>query len=147
MVKKYIVELSAEEREQIQEIISKGKHSARKILRAHALLKSDEGWSDSHISEALNISIPTLERTRKLFVEEGLNPALNGRESNRVYTRKLDGEKEAQLIALVCSKAPEGQARWTMRLLADRMVQLEYIEEISHETIRRTLKKTNLNLG
>ena len=147
MGKKYIVELSAEERGQIREIISKGKHSARKIQRAQALLKSDEGCSDSQISNALNISIPTLERVRRLWVEEGLHPALNGRESKRVYSRKLDGEKEAHLIALICSKAPEGHARWTMRLLADRMVQLEYIEEISHETIRRTLKKTNLSLG
>lgn len=147
MVKKYIVELSAEERNQLQEIISSGKHSARKIGRARALLKSDEGWSDSRIAEALDISIPTLERTRKLLVEEGLNPALNGRKSKRVYARKLDGEKEAHLIALACSEPPEGNAKWTLRLLADQMVQLEYIDEVSYETVRQTLKKTNLSLG
>ncbi len=143
MVKKYNVELSAEERKQLQEMISSGKHSARKIGRARALLKSHEGWSDSQIAEALDISIPTLERLRRLLVEEGLDPALNGRESKRVYVRKLDGEKEAHLIALTCSEPPEGNAKWTLRLLADRMVQLKYVDEVSYETVRQTLKKTN----
>lgn len=143
MVKKYIVELSAEERGELKEIISIGKNSARKIRRAHALLKSDKGWSDSQISEALDISIPTLERIRKLFVEEGIKPALNGRQSKRVYSRKLDGETEAQLIALTCSEAPEGYGKWTLRLLADSMVQLGYVESVSYETVRQTLKKTN----
>lgn len=142
MVKKYIVELTAEEHQKIQEIISSGNHSARKLMRAHSLLKSDEGWSDSEISETLNVSIPTLERLRKLWVEEGLDRALSGRESKRIYARKIDGENEAHLIALTCSEAPEGYNDWTLSLLANRMVQLGYVEEVSYETVRRTLKKT-----
>jgi transposase len=143
MVKKYIVELTAEEHQKLEETITSGKHSARKMKRAQSLLKSDEGWSDNDISEAINISIPTLERLRKLFVEEGLERALSGRESKRVYTRKLDGENEAHLIALACSEAPEGRSRWTLSLLADHMVQLGYVDEVSYETVRRTLKKTS----
>ena len=143
MVKKYIVELTAEEHQELREIITAGKHSARKMKRAQALLKSDEGWSDSEITEALDISIPTLERLRKLLVEEGLERALSGRKSQRIYTRILDGEKEAHLIALACSEAPEGRSRWTLSLLADQMVQLGYVENVSSETVRRTLKKTS----
>ena len=147
MVKKYIVELTAGEHQSLQEIVTSGKHSARKMKRAQAVLKADEGWSDSEISEALDISIPTLERLRKLEVEEGWERALTGRESSRVYARKLDGEKEARLIALACSEAPEGRSRWTLSLLADQMVQLGYVDAVSYETVRRTLKKTNSSPG
>jgi len=147
MVKKYIVELTAEERQAAQEIITSGKHSARKIRRAQVLLKSDEEWSDSEISEVLEISIPTVERVRKLWVEEGLERALTGRESQRIYARKLDGEQEAHLIALVCSEAPKGHTRWTLSLLADQMVQLGYVDELSYETVRRALKKTSSSPG
>ena len=147
MVKKYRVELTAGEHQSLQEIVTSGKHSARKMKRAQAVLKADEGWSDSEISEALDISIPTLERLRKLEVEEGLERALTGRESRRVYAGKLDGEKEARLIALACSEAPEGRSRWTLSLLADQMVQLGYVDAVSYETVRRTLKKTNSSPG
>lgn len=148
MVKKYIVDLTVEEREELQGIISVGKHSARRILRARILLKADQGWTDNRISEALDVSIPTLERIRKLFVEEGLERALKGRQpKNRRSRRRLDGKGEAQLIAIACGEAPEGRSRWTLRLLADKMVELGYVDEVSHETVRQVLKKTNSNRG
>jgi transposase len=141
MAKKYIVKLTKEERAILKGIISTGKNSVKKILRARALLKADESWTDEKISEALEVSLPTIERMRKHFVEEGLENVLKGRYSNRQYSRKLDGKKEAQLIAMTCSEAPEGHSRWTLHLLADRMVELKYVDSISHETVRQTLKK------
>ena len=144
MVKKYVVDLTGEEKEELQGILSVGKHSARRILRARSLLKADQGWTDKRISEALDVSIPTLERIRKLFVEEGLERALKGRQpKNRRSRRRLDGKQEAQLIAIACGEAPEGRTRWTLRLLADKMVELDYVDEVSHETVRQVLKKTN----
>ena len=139
--KKYIVKLSEEERKKLQDIISFGKHAAKKILKARVLLKADEAWPDEKISEALEVSIPTLERMRKQFVEEGFKRFLMRRKPERVYLRKLDGKAEAQLTQLACSKPPEGRARWTLRLLADQMVELEYIETLSYQTVRRVLKK------
>jgi transposase len=137
-MKKYIVRLSAEERESLRKLVSSGKGSARMFTRARILLKADVGeggpaWSDEKIAEALDVTIQTVERVRKQLVEEGLEAVL----------RKLDGDVEAHLIALACSKAPEGYTRWTLRLLAGRMVELGYIESISHEAVRRALKKTS----
>ena len=147
-MKKYIVKLSEQEREELQELISKGKSSARKIQHARILLKADASehgpnWKDEQISEALEVSISTIERVRRQFVEEGTEAAISRRPGSGYRDPKLDGEKEAHLIALACSKAPEGRARWTLRLLAQKMVELEYLESLSYETVRRTLKKTS----
>ena len=139
--KKYIVKLSQEERDSLQEMISCGKHSAKKILRARVLLKTDDGWPDQKIAEALEIHVITIERMRQQFVEEGFESFMTRSKSGRKYLRKLDGKQEAQLTAIACSPAPEGRAGWTLRLLADRMVQLDYVESVSHETVRRVLKK------
>ncbi len=128
---------------EVKKIISSGKHSARKIRRACVLLKADKGWTDKKISEAADISRPQVERIRKQFVEESFETAINGRKSRREYKRKLDGKQEAQLITLACSESPEGTTRWTLKMLADKMVQLEYVENLSSETVRRTLKKTS----
>lgn len=146
MRKKYYVTLTAEERERLEKLISSGKASARKLTRARILLKADEaedgaGWDDQEISEAFDVGLSTIYRVRKRFVEEGLEAALEQRRPRRVYRRKLDGEGEAHLIALACSSPP--RERWTLRLLADRMVELGYVEDLSHETVRRVLKKTN----
>lgn len=141
--KKYIVKLSPEELDHLQEMISSGKHSAKKILRARVLLKADDSWPDRKIAEALEIHAITIERMRQQFVEEGLESFMTRRKSRRKYLRKLDGRQEAQLTTLACSQPPEGRARWTLRLLADRMVQLDYVESVSHETVRQVLKKMN----
>jgi len=136
----YIIELDKEERRTLQTLTSTGKLSARKMKRAQILLKADEGWKDKDIIEALNTSRSTVERTRKRFVEGGLDKALN--EDPRPGQRtKLDGRGEARLIALVCSDAPEGHVRWTLRLLADKLVELKVVDSISHEAVRQTLKK------
>jgi len=148
MNKKYVVDLTEEERKRLQRLIRTGKHSARRIRWAHALLKANAGWTDERISEALEISIPTAQRIRQRFVEEGMDVALGVRSHRpRPYARKLDGKQEARLIALACSKAPEGRTRWTLRLLAGRMVQLAYVESVSHETIRQVLKKRDQALA
>ena len=152
MGKKYIVELTKAECKTLRELISSGKAAARKLARARILLKTDSSprapnWSDVKISEALDVGRATVERLRKQFVEEGFEAALAQRKSQRNYQRKLDGDAEAHLIALACSKAPEGYSRWTLRLLAESMVTLEYIDQVSHETVRSVLKKTNLSLG
>ena len=152
MRKIYVVTLTSEERATLRELISSGKAAARKLSHARILLKADSGeggpsWIDSTISQALDVGTATVERVRKRFVEEGLESALGRRKPEREYIRKLDGDGEAHLIALACSESPEGSARWTLRLLADRMVALEYIDELSYQTVRRVLKKTNLSLG
>ena len=141
--KKYIVKLSQEERDALEKIISSGKRSAKKILRARVLLKADALWADEKIAEALEVNVRTLERMRQQLVEEGFESFLNRRKSQRKYLRKLDGKQEAQLTQIACSRAPEGRARWSLRLLADRMVQLDYVESVSHETVRQVLKKMN----
>ena len=148
MKKKYIVTLTEEERRMLQEMLSRGKAAARKLTHARILLKADvaaggPGWNDESIAEALEVGRATVERVRKEFVEEGLEAALERRKPRRQYRRKLDGDGEAHLVALACQKPPEGRSRWTLRLLADRMVQLEYVDQISYQTVRRTLKKTN----
>ena len=152
MKKKYIVTLMQEERRMLQEMLSRGKAAARKLMHARILLKADAspggpGWDDERIAEGLEVGGATVERVRKEFVEEGLEAALERRKPRRQYRRKLDGDGEAHLVALACQKPPEGRSRWTLKLLADRMVQLEYVDEISYQTVRRTLKKTNLSLG
>jgi len=152
MKKKYIVTLTQEERQELQTMLSKGRAAARKLAHARILLKADasEGgpaWNDDAIAEGLEVGRATVERVRKQFVEEGLEAALDRRKPRRQYQRKLDGDGEAHLIALACSQAPEGRSRWTLRLLADRMVQLEQVDHLSHETVRQVLKKTNLSLG
>lgn len=143
MNKKYVVDLTEEERKELKRLVGSGRHAARRIRWAHALLKADAGWSDEKIAEALEISIPTVQRRRQRFVEEGLDVALGARSRKpRPYARKLDGEQEARLIALACTQAPEGHTRWTLRLLADKMVKLAYVDSLSYETVRRLLKKT-----
>lgn len=138
--KKYIVKLDEKERQYLLELTSKGQVGARKMKRAQILLKADEGLKDKEIVAALNTSRPTVERIRKRFVEGSLEKALNDdpRPGGKI---KIDGRAEAQLIALACSDAPEGHARWTLRLLADKLVELHVVEEISHETVRQRLKK------
>ncbi len=140
--KKYLINLSDEERHELLELTRKGEIKARKMKRALILLKADEGLSDPQIMAALSVSRPTVERIRKRFVEGGLERALN-EDPRPGQKRKLDGRGEAQLIAVACSQAPEGHDHWTLRLLADKLVQLEVVESISYETVRRTLKKTS----
>jgi len=151
-MKKYIVTLTEEERQRLQEMLSRGKTAARKLTHARILLKADiadggPGWKDTRIAEALEVGQATVERVRRQFVEEGLDAALERRPTRRQYRRKLDGDGEAHLIALACQEPPEGGSRWTLCLLADRMVALEYVDEISYQTVRRTLKKTRSSLG
>lgn len=144
--KRYVVELTEEEREQLCEQIRRGRDSARKIRRAHILLLADEGRTDGNIGEALHISRPTVQRTRKRFVEGGLEWALN--ERPRPGQRpKLGGKQEAFLIAFACSDPPRGRKRWTMQLLADRLVVLGMVDSISGETVRRVLKKRGQTLA
>ena len=150
--KKYIVSLDNEERQQLEEFISRGKHGARALARARILLKADVnhakgGWCDQQIADALDVGTSTIERTRQKFVEQGLEAVLTRQRGARIYQRLLDGKQEAQLIAIACGEAPEGRSRWTLRLLAQRMVALNYVEDISYETVRQTLKKTSFNLG
>jgi transposase len=152
MKKKYIVTLVDEERRMLQDMLSRGKAAARKLMHARILLKADAAaggpaWEDQSIAEALEVGRATVERVRKEFVEEGLEAALERRKPRRVYARKLDGDGEAHLVALACQEPPEGRSRWTLRLLADRMVQLEYVDQISYQTVRRALKKTRSSLG
>jgi transposase len=147
-MKKYIVRLAPDEQNQLWQMIRSGKTAARVLLPARILLKAHSGpevpaWSDEAISEALEVHPTTVARLRQRFVEEGLQAALRPKPTTRQYARKLDGAAEAHLIALACSRAPEGQAHWTLRLLADRLVELEHVDSVSHETIRRVLKKTN----
>jgi transposase len=152
MKKKYIVTLTEAERQILQAMLSKGKAAARKLTHARILLKADASpggpnWDDATIAQGLEVGRATVERVRKELVEEGLDAALNRRRPRREYDRTLDGEDEAHLVALACSQAPEGRSRWTLRLLADRMVRLEYVDAVSKDTVSRVLKKTNLSLG
>jgi transposase len=146
MAKKYIVELTADEREHLKGFVSRGKQSARRLTRARILLLSDEGWTDEHIWTALQIGKCTVERTRQRFVEEGLEAALSER-PRPGQPRKLNGKQEALLVALACSDPPKGHQKWTMQLLADRLVELKVVDSIADETVRRVLKKTMSNPG
>lgn len=148
MNKRYRVTLTPEEREELGRLISRGKADARKLAHARVLLQADEGaggpgWIDRDIAAALRVSVRTIERVRQRFVEQGLAAALLPKPSQRIYARKLDGGQEAHLLALACARPPEGKARWTLRLLAERMVELEHVAALSHETVRQALKKTS----
>jgi transposase len=149
--KKYRVKLTGTERSELQVLFVKGRVSARKRNHARILLQADEGeqgpgWKDAKIAEVYGTSVPTIERVRKAFVEEGLERALTHKRTYR-SRRKLDGAQEARLIALTCSEPPDGREHWTMQMLADKLVELEVVESISDETVRTTLKKTNSSRG
>jgi hypothetical protein len=148
MAKRYRVTLTEPERQELRRLISHGKADARKLAHARILLQADESaeggpkCTDGEIADALETCTRTVERVRERFVEQGLEAALLPRPSTRAYARKLDGRQEARLIALACAKPPAGKARWTLRLLADELVELEVVDAVSHETVRQTLKKT-----
>ena len=150
---KYLVTLTEEERIELKSISSKGKHRSQKVLNALILLGCDEGSFqqkrsiNQDIATVLNVSMKKIDRLKKRFVEKGLEIALNGTKGQRAYKKKADGEFEAHLVALSCSEPPEGHVRWSLRLLADTVVELQYIETVSHETIRQVLKKTSSSLG
>jgi len=146
----YKVTLTQAERSTLLSFAKKGKHSSRKVIHSLILLNSDEGdfseaprSTNKTIAEHLQVGERMVERIKKRFVEEGIESALEDKPSEREYKRKADGDLEARLIALSCSEAPEGFARWSLRMLADKAVELEYVDSISHETVRRVLKKTN----
>ena len=150
---RYTVTLTEDERGTLRELTSKGKHNSQQILNALILLSCDKSEfnanhsTNEEISSILNISMRKIDRVKKRFVEEGFEVALNGKKRDRIYAKKVDGDFEAHLVALSCSEPPEGFARWSLRLLADQAVELGYIENISHETIRRILKKRNQTLA
>lgn len=149
---KYIVRLSTSERAALEGLVNKGKVAAAKRQRAHLLLKADasaEGpaWSDEQIAEALDVSVATIHRTRQAYVTQGLDAALERQRPTGRQFRKLDGAQEARLAAIACSPPPEGQARWTLTLLADQLVILEIVKAIGKETVRRTLKKMTSSHG
>ena len=150
---KYRLSLTPQEREELETIVRKGKHSAQKVLNALILLNCDEQaptrrtLKEQQIADVLNISAMKLHRVKQRFVDEGLDVALNGHKGIRTYEKKADGEFEAHLVALSCSTPPPGHARWSLRLLADKVVELQYIDSVSYETVRRVLKKTNSNPG
>jgi transposase len=143
VVRKYIVTLTEEERTGLRKLVTSGKRAARTLTRARILLKTDGGDDDQTIAQALDVGLSTIYRVRQRCVEEGVEAAITSRKPRRHYQRKLDGSQEAHLIALTCGEPPKGRARWTLRLLADRMVQLGYVDRVSHETVRGTLEKTN----
>src|SRR5918911_474040 len=152
MRKRYVVRLTDSEREYLKEFIGAGTAPARKLLHARVLLKADEGPGgprlvDEVIAEAVEVSQPTVFRIRRQYVDHGLEAALNRPPPTREYQRKLDGTQEAHLVALACGAPPEGQARWSLRLLADKLIELEIIDDVSYQTVRRVLKKTNSSPG
>ncbi len=147
-MKKYKITLLKQEVAELKEITQKGKRNARVIKNALILLNADEGKygkgkKDEEIGNFLDITVRTIENVRKRFIEDGFEAALSGKPKEREYKYKVDGDTEAHLIALSCGEPPKGFARWSLRLLADKMIELKYIDEISHETVRRVLKKTN----
>lgn len=147
MAKRYRVTLTPEERSELELMISRGKSDARKLAHARVLLQADESdgapaRTDVQVADALDVSTRTVERVRQRFVEQGLDAALLPKPTARIYERKLDGEQEARLLAIACSKPPAGKRRWALRLLAARAVELEITDSLSHETVRQTLKKT-----
>ena len=148
----YIIKLTKGEVEELRTIINKGSHTSQTFRVAYILLNCDEGkYSDKvtneQLSKVLKIGMRTIDRVKKRFVEEGLEEVLERRTTSRVYEKKMDGDVEAKLVTLCCSEPPKGFAKWSLRLLADRMVELKYVESISHVTVRSVLKKTNLSLG
>jgi len=153
LMEKKSIMLTHEQRQTLQQLVSTGTAPARKLQHAHILLKCDESeqgpkWSDQHIHEAFDVGLATIWRVRQRFLTEGLDDALNRRpQPQRPQKRRLDGEQEAHLIALACGAKAEGEGRWSLRLLASRMVQLGYVEQVSADTVRRTLKKMNSSPG
>jgi transposase len=148
MPKKYRVTLTAEERVELEGMLGKGKADARKLAHARILLQADAAdggpaRTDEQVAAGLNVSTRTVERVRQRFVEDGIQAALLPRPTKRVYARVLDGAQEAHLLALACSAPPAGKRRWTLRLLAEQVVELKYADAVSHETVRRVLKKTS----
>lgn len=152
-MKKYTVTLTKDERKDLETITRKGSHRSQKVLNALILLGCDQGEfqqrrsTNEEMASVLHVSMKKIDRVKKRFVEESLDIALNGHKPDRVYEKKADGDFEAHIVALSCSKPPEGFKRWSLRLLADKAVELNYIESISYETVRRVLKKTKLNPG
>jgi transposase len=151
-MKVYRVRLTPEERAQLQQVLWKGKAAARTQTHARILLKADEGvagprLTDDEIANAVDVNRSTVERVRTRCVEEGFEAALRPRPSRQLHPRKLDGTQEAHLVALACSPAQKGRARWSLRLLADKLVELEIVDDISYEAVRQTLKKTNSSRG
>lgn len=149
---RYTIKLTKSEVEELMVIINKGSHTSQTFRIAYILLNCDEGKysekvTNEQISKVLKVGMRTIDRVKKKFVEEGLEAALERRPTARVYDRKMDGDTEAKLITLCCSEPPKGFAKWSLRLLADKMVELKYVESITHVTVRNVLKKTNLSLG
>ncbi len=151
-MKKYKVTLEKEEREELNRIVTKGNHKSHKVMNALILLNCDEGRHQNHsmrnedVAAVLRISMRKIDRVKKRFIEEGIETSLSGKKPDRIYEKKADGDFEARLVALSCSDPPQGFARWSLRLLADRVVELQYIDAVSYETIRRVLKKRNKTL-
>ena len=148
----YTIKLTKAEVEELNSIINKGSHTSQTFRVAYILLNCAEGKFSSKVtneqlSKVLKVGMRTIDRVKKRFVEEGLEAVLDRRPTTRVYDRKLDGDVEAKLVTLCCSDPPKGYAKWSLRLLADKMVELKYVESISHVTVRSVLKKTNLSLG
>ncbi len=149
---KYIVTLSKEEHSELMEIINKGCHTSQRFRAAYILLNCDEGKyadkvTNEQISKVLKVGMRTIDRVKKRFIEDGFEAVLERKPPERDYERKADGELEAHLVTLCCSEPPKGYAKWSLRLLADKLVELKYVESISYETVRRVLKKTNYSLG
>ena len=149
---RYTIHLTKTEVEELMAIINKGSHTSQTFRAAYVLLNCDEGKysekvTNEQLSRVLKIGMRTIDRIKKKFVEEGLEATLERRPTSRIYERKVDGEVEAKLVTLCCSEPPKGYAKWSLRLLADKMVELQYVESISHVKVREVLKKTNLNPG
>jgi transposase len=152
MAIKYTIHLTKPEREDLLAIINKGSHTSQTFRTAYILLNCDEGTysekvTNEHISKVLKVGMRTIDRVKKRFMEEGMETVLARRPTQREYSAKIDGDAEAKLVTLCCSEPPKGYSRWSLRLLADKMVELHYVESISHVTVRSVLKKTNLSLG
>ena len=149
---RYTIKLTKSEVEELMSIINKGSHTSQTFRTAYILLNCDEGKysqkvTNEQISKVLKVGMRTIDRVKKKFIEEGFEAALERRPTTRIYERKTDGDIEAKLVTLCCSEPPKGFAKWSLRLLADKMVELNYVESISHVTVRNVLKKTNLSLG
>lgn len=151
---KYTIKLSKEEVEELTTIINKGKHTSQAFRTSYVLLNCDKGEysqdpfvTNAEIAKIMKIGDRTIDRIKKKFIEEGFEGVMERRPSFQNYTKKMDGDLEAKLVTLCCSEPPEGYAKWSLRLLADKLVELNYVESISHVSVRRALKKTNLNLG
>ena len=152
MVIRYTIKLTESEVEELQVIINKGSHASQTFRAAYILLNCDEGdYSDKvtneQISKVLKVGLRTIDRVKKQFIEEGMEAVLERRSTTRIYDIKADGDMEAKLVTLCCSEPPKGFSKWSLRLLADKMVELKYVESISHVTVRTVLKKMNLNPG